>query len=186
MSLDNILKRIKEQSEGEASAIRQGAEDEIAKINEVGKKEHDALDAAVRKEEASIDTELSNAILLPARMEIRGAKLKTKQEMIDRAFSDAIQFSDDDYQRVLDHLFSQIPKVTDGTIHPAAGKEAITKAYIKSKKIKATVGDAVDALKGGFILKSGRVEYDCSFDTLLKKLKEQLETEIAPLFNDNE
>jgi len=186
MSLDNILKKIKEQSEGEAALIRQAGEEEIAKIVDGGKKERDVMEAAIRKEETSIDTELSNAILLPARMEIRGAKLKTKQQMIDRAFTESVQFSDDDYQRVLDHLFSQIPTVTEGTIHPAKGKETVTKAYITDKKINASLGDAIDGLEGGFILKSGRVEYDCSFDTLLKKLKEQLETEIAPLFTDDE
>ena len=185
MSLDKIINKIKEQAEIEAAIILDEAK---AKKRELVKEVDVRLEKkeqAVQREEASIENEVKNAIVLPAKLSVRGEELTIKNEMVNKAFKESISFNDADYKKVLSHLFSDIPEVKEGVLYPAEGKEDLTKEFIKEKKIKVELGKSVPKIMGGFLLKAGKIEYDCSFVTFLKKIKEKLEPEIAPFFTTN-
>lgn len=182
MALENILKKIKEEAETEAKKILSEADAEAGVIKKDGEARLSQLDAVFERDKAAIDMELKNAILLPAKLEVRGLKLSKKQELINRIFAEAFEFNEAEYKKVLSYLFSQVEGVKEGTIFPAAGKEEITKAFLKERNANAKIGDSVNGIMGGFLMKAGKIEYDCSFKTLMQKLKEKLETEVAPSF----
>lgn len=182
MALDDILKKIREQAGLEAANILAEAESGVGEIEGKGGESLERMEGETKRKEAAIEAELMNAILLPARLKIRGVKLATKQELIGRVFREAMEFDDADYKKVLGHLFSQIPEVSGGVLYPAEGKERITEEFLREKEIDVKLGEPVPGIMGGFLLRAGKIEYDGSFTTLLKKLKEKLETEVAPLF----
>lgn len=181
MSLDKILKKIRQTADLEAKKILEEGRKEIEEIRLVFDARFEELKKIHEKEKEVIDTELKNAILLPARLEVKGAELEIRHGLIDRVFEEALEFNEADYKKVLDQLFSQIPDIKGGTVHPAGGREEITKKYIKERMIGVEVGDSIPGIGGGFILKAGKIEYDCSFVTLKKRLKARFETEVAKL-----
>lgn len=179
MSLDKIINKIKESANEEASKILGQADLEIKELEAAGENRFKSLGEEKKKEEIVADTELKNAILLPARLEVRGAELAAKQGTVDRVFRESMEFGSEEYKRVLKTLYSQVPTLQDATIFPAEGKEEITNEFVRENNITAKVEKPVKDLMGGFLLKAGKVEYDCSFVTLLKNLRNKLETEVA-------
>lgn len=185
MSLDKIINKIKEDAEAEAAKILAEAKAQEEVIAKASGDQIQRKEEGVKKEEAAIENEVKNAIVLPAKLSVRGDELGIKNEMVDKVFREAISFNDSDYKKVLAHLFSEISEIKEGTLYPAEGKETQTKEFISEKKIKVVLGEPVSGIMGGFLLKAGKIEYDCSFVTLLKKVKEKLEPKIAPLFITN-
>lgn len=177
MSLENITKKIEATSKKEADTITEAANKEVSGIKgkEVSEIEKLKKDHGIRIE--AIDRELKNSIVLPAKLELRGEKLRARQDVIDKIFSASMKFNNNDYKKILDHYLSQID-VSEGILHPAEGKEQITNEFIKEKKIKVLVGESVSC-SGGFIFKKSKTEYDCTFETILKKLREKLQPAIA-------
>jgi V/A-type H+-transporting ATPase subunit E len=182
MSLDKIVKKIKEQADKESASIIDGAKAQEQEVLQKLGASLDKMEKSIKKEEAVIENEIKNAVVLPARLSVRGEELHAKNDMVDRAFRESISFDDVDYKKVLSHLFADIPPVSGGTLYPAEGKEKPTMEFVKENKISVEIGEAISGIGGGFLLKAGKVEYDCSFTTLLKKIKEKLEPKIAPLF----
>lgn len=185
MSLDKIISKIGEQAKAQAKKILEEAEEKAGLVGKYSENELEGLKAEIKREEASIENELRNAIVLPAKLKVRGDDLAEKNRMIERAFDNAMKFSDEEYKKVLAHLVSQLPKEISGTVFPAKGKEEITKKYFDESKTGFEIGKPVEEIRGGFLFKAGKIEYDCSFETILRKVKERMEPEIAPLFADS-
>lgn len=182
MSLENIVKKIEDQAGCKAGKILTDAEAKVKEIEEKADEHLNMLENETKKEEAAIESEVKNSIVLPAKLKVRGDTLSAKKDLVNRAFKKAMNFSDDEYLKILDFLFSQIPSVKEAVVYPAEGTEEITKNYVEQRNLPVEFGKAEPDILGGFLLKSGKIEYDCSFVTLLRKLKEKLEPEIAPLF----
>lgn len=181
MSLDNILKKIKAEALAEAGTLLAEAETKTAQINEAGKGKFDKLKEASKNEEAVVTNELKNAYLLPAKLAAKAAHLETKQALISRVFEEALTLEGDEYKKVLEYFYKQIADVKSGTVYPAEGKEDVTKAFLREKGFSVEFGASLQGMLGGFVLKSGKVEYDCSFKTLLKQLREKLEPQVAAI-----
>lgn len=178
MGLENILKKIRDEAAKEAERIIQEAKDKVHGINCAREERLRAMEEDVRKQEAAIDLEVRNAYLLPAKLEVKGAELESKRDIVNRAIREAMSFSCAEYEKVLDYFFKGVGEVRGGVLHPAAGMEKLTEEYLKKKNLALKMGDPIP-ISGGFIIKAGKIEYDCSFDTLIKRIKEKIELGIA-------
>jgi len=183
MSLEKILDKIQKEAEISAEEIIVKASSACKEISDKTASEKDSLKSANELEKQQIDIEVKNRILLPTRLEARNKDISLKRDFIDKVFLHTIDFDEPEYVKVLSMLVKDISDVKGATLHPASGKEDIIKKFVKDKKLDVKIGDSVPDLMGGFILKKGKIEYDCSFVTLIKKLKEKLEPEISRLFD---
>ncbi len=119
----------------------------------------------------------------------RSQKLEARRQMIDRAFEEAakkiLALPDD---KMLDLLAKMAVKsqTTDATIIWGKGDKALANSLVEEvnrrnadKGIKLSLDSQTGNFEGGFILKEGSVETNCTFSVLIGSMSEQLESEVA-------
>ena len=183
MALTDILAKIKAESEAKATELkaefdkkRKEMEDANAKLLTENEKEIEAKlvsDSAKIKEKAGMEAE----------MEAKNALLNEKRKFIERTMTKAMQSlaASERYEDLLASMMRNTD-MESAEVVPARGKEDATRSAIsKSGKNFTLASDSVD-ITGGFILKTGKVEIDSSFDTIIgQQLRQDLEIELNKL-----
>ena len=132
-------------------------------------------------------------------MEDRKNMLKVRQECIDETFEVALQkLSDmpvDKYKLFMESIILKTVKNEDGVIvfnerdKKRLGEDFISELNqkLKAKGLSAVLSLAKDSLdtSGGFILRYGEMEVNCTLEIILDMQRPNMETEVAKiLFNE--
>lgn len=163
--IDEILKKAREEADAIQNRYQMQAENESAELNLKKQK------AAEEQEERQISV---------AQMESRKIILATKQEMVEKAYALALEklCSMPEEQRIsvlADLLVRASSSGREEVIfspedQPRVGKAAVKAANDASGK-QLTLSSQTRPIKGGFILKDGNIEMNCTFDTLVRLQK---------------
>ena len=163
--IDEILKKAREEADAIQNRYQMQAENESAELNLKKQK------AAEEQEERQISV---------AQMESRKIILATKQEMVEKAYALALEklCSMPEEQRIsvlADLLVRASSSGREEAIfspedQPRVGKAAVKAANDASGK-QLTLSSQPRPIKGGFILKDGNIEMNCTFDTLVRLQK---------------
>ena len=171
--IDSVLANARREAETVASRYQARAEAEAAEL-------------AAKNEKAAAERE--ERLVSAAQMEARKVRLAAKQEMVEKAYIRALEklcsMPQAQYVDVLADLLLQAS--TTGTEEVVfsqkdrehAGKAAVEKANKASGK-KLTVAQETLPIQGGFILRSGNVEVNCTFDTLVRLQKAETAGAVA-------
>ena len=171
--IDSVLANARREAETVASRYQARAEAEAAEL-------------AAKNEKAAAERE--ERLVSAAQMEARKVRLAAKQEMVEKAYIRALEklcsMPQEQYVDVLADLLLQAS--TTGTEEVVfsqkdrehAGKAAVEKANKASGK-KLTVAQETRPIQGGFILRSGNVEVNCTFDTLVRLQKAETAGAVA-------
>lgn len=172
--IDRILGDARAEANGIADRYQAQANNEAAELAAKNKK------AAAEREERLVST---------AQMEARKVGLTAKQEMVEKAYDLALEklcsMPDEQYVKaVADLLVQAAPNGRGAVIFAPAEKERIGEAAVRAanerlKGGKLTLAEETWPLKGGFILSDGKVEVNCSFDTLVRLQKTETAGEVA-------
>ncbi len=185
--IDNITKRIADESERTVREIIAAAEaDARAVQQEYAKKaegirekilahaKKDAESAAFRRESS-------------AQAEARRASLSKKQELISAAFDVAVKnlssLSGDELVTTLSAIALRAANGESGELvlsekDVALGDKILAKC-VENKGI--TIAKETHSLGGGFIFKSGATEINCTFSRLVGELRDELSREVADI-----
>lgn len=172
--IDRILGDARAEANGIADRYQAQADNEAAELAVKNKK------AAAEREERLVST---------AQMEARKVGLTAKQEMVEKAYDLALEklcsMPDEQYVKaVADLLVQAAPNGRGAVIFAPAEKERIGEAAVRAANErldggKLTLTEETRPLKGGFILSDGKVEVNCSFDTLVRLQKTETAGEVA-------
>jgi len=194
MAIEDIEKRIIEEATGEAEKLKREAQEKKQEILKASEETCIECEKGfLEKGESSAEAK-KRSILTPVRLKAKRDMLKAKQDIIDKAFSQALELlsklNKTTYKRYLLGLYKKAPYYREVEIIPKKGKEklisktleAIKKEYKqKNKEFKYKILKGNDGFSGGFILRSGKIEIDLTFDSLIGKFREELEGEVAKL-----
>lgn len=159
-----------------------------AAIEEANHKKTEIIEKAQREA-----AERRNRVLGAAELESRKMKLQAKQEVIEEAFSKALErlenLSTDEYIDVLVGLIAVLAEKGDYEVvlsekdKSKIGVELITKANLalKNKGMDSVVrlSSGNQPVKNGFILVQGDIEVNSSFEAVLKTQREELEGDVV-------
>jgi len=173
-----------EKAEKEAAEIIKNAEEQAA-----GKKSREADKARIEAENKK------SRLIAAAQMETRKLKLKAKQEMIDEAFNKAISklstMPEDQYIDILaDMVVQGITTGTEEIILPDKDRTRFGNKFIdavnkrlKRKNIngKVSLSEEQKNIASGFIIKSGNIEINNSFESLIRMERDNLEPEVVKI-----
>ena len=171
--IDSVLANARQEADTVASRYQVRAEAEAAEL-------------AAKNEKAAAERE--ERLVSAAQMEARKVLLSAKQEMVEKAYIRALEklcsMPQEQYVDVLADLLLQAS--TTGTEEVVfsqkdrehAGKAAVEKANKASGK-KLTLSQETLPIQGGFILRSGNVEVNCTFDTLVRLQKAETAGAVA-------
>ncbi len=188
MAVEDILKKIEADAEDEARGILERARSEADAITAEARERVGAqrkkLEAASRQR---ADEERNRVITL-ARLEARREVLAEKQRLIDRVFERTreriLEMGRDDYQRLMETFFSRVAEPGRCEVIVDPDETRMDQAFLDrvSKSVEGcalTLSEERRPMGGGFVLRSGRVETNCTLDTILRDARERLETDVA-------
>ncbi len=193
MSLNKIIEKINKDADTEAQhIIGQGQ----LEANEYMKRSLAELESHCGKllaeGNAQAQQQKKQHIQIAA-LDARKQILKEKQALIAKVFSQALEklinMDDAAYSSVISNMLVNYPLTGDEEIiTSAAGKKRLGDNFIKRLNnyliSKGKTGNCKWSnehreLKGGFVIRRGKVEVNCSFEALIKSKQDDLEQEIA-------
>ena len=178
--IERITQRISADAQAEMDRVlgeaRAEAEKITAKYQAQAAAEAADLDARNKKAAAEREEPLPGT----AQMEARKAALAAKQEMVEKAYDLALQklcsLPEEKYTAVLAELLVRASSTGKEEVifseadRRKVGKAAVEKANQEGGK-NLTLSGETRSIPGGFILRSGSVEVNCAFDTLVRLQK---------------
>ena len=178
--IERITQRISADAQAEMDRVLGEARAEAEKITARYQAQADAeaadLDARNKKAAAEREERLAGT----AQMEARKAALAAKQEMVEKAYDLALQklcsLPEEKYTAVLAELLVRASSTGKEEVifseadRRKVGKAAVEKANQEGGK-NLTLSGETRSIPGGFILRSGSVEVNCAFDTLVRLQK---------------
>jgi V/A-type H+/Na+-transporting ATPase subunit E len=176
--------------------IKKDTDDFIAKLEREYKEKRDKLEKESKEKQKKIDEDIFKKIEEKSKKIIEKAKnlaereeknkfLLAKRELIDNAMTQAIEnlSKSKDYETIITNML-KVANIEDENvvIIPSKGREEVTKNAIKNSGRSFYLSDKSSNIKGGFILKTEKIEIDNSFETLInEQLRDNLEIKINKL-----
>lgn len=193
MGIENIIQNILNEANNYANTLLKDAENTSSKIIEEANAKAQQI---MNDEEKRIELEkesLKSRMVSSAELQRRKMILSTKQQGITKGFDVALkklqEMPEDKY---ISFLVEQIIKIPNccGTIllnekdKNKIGEKLVNIINDKLNGQKLTLSDKTINVSGGVILKSGNVEINSTFETLLNLVKDELTNDVAnALFN---
>jgi len=191
MNAEQVINKILTEARQQAEAIVQEASE---KRDEKMRQLEDEL-SAYREETDRLAAEAAedrrSRMLAAARMENARAMLKAKTELLDEVFARAedriARMPDESYKALITKLMSQAVETGDEEVIVGKDEKRITGDLIKQVNRQLGTGfkgnlrlsDRRAEIKGGFILKRGRVQVNAAVEVLVERLREAMEMELA-------
>lgn len=175
--LDKIIKEIQDEASAEAAAMIAKAKAEAEKILANAKAESDAkcekIAAAAAQDVADIAQSRESAIALQRRQRALQTKQEMLSETLDKALESLKDLPETEYFGLMVHLASTSAQPGEGVMMlsendskrvPADFAQKVAAALPSGSTI--TISSETRPIDGGFILKYGDIEENCSFKSI--------------------
>ena len=178
--IDKIIDRISGDAQGEIDATLAEARAQAAEITAKyeAQAKAEAEDILARGKKAAAERE--ERLVSAAQMEARKVQLAAKQEMLEKAYIQALDklcaLPEEQYVAILADLLVKASSngkeeaVFSKEDRERVGKAAVAKANELSGK-QLRLSEETQPIRGGFILKDKNVEVNCTFETLVRLQK---------------
>ena len=178
--IDELNAGARKEADEIAAQYKTQAERESAEILERGKK------SAVEREERLAGV---------AQLECRKLELAARQDLLQEAFGKALDnllhLPEKEYVDLLSKLAVKAARTGKEQVilsqkdRTRYGKQAVTAANeALGDKGRLTLSEDARPIKGGLILSDGDVEVNCTFETLVRLQRSELEREVAKVLFD--
>lgn len=174
--IEKITRRLNENAQAEISEILDAAAAAVRNVNEHYASLAAGETAELRARNEKAAAECRERLVSAAQAEARKTILAAKQELVECAYARALEklctLSGEAYTEMLAALMRQAMPGGGGEVifspkDQKAGKAAVRLANQKSGGT-LTVSGETRPMKGGLILRNGRVEINCTFETLIR------------------
>ena len=178
--IEKITQRIASDAQAEVDRILGDARDEAGRIaaNYRAQADAEAAELAAKNEKAAAERE--ERLVSAAQMEARKVQLAAKQEMVEKAYIQALDklcaLPEEQYVAILADLLVKASSngkeeaVFSPEDRERVGEAAVAKANELSGK-QLRLSEETQPIRGGFILKDKNVEVNCTFETLVRLQK---------------
>ncbi len=193
MAIEKVTAKILADAQAEAQKVREGAKERMGAVISRAKKEALRIGKEAKIEAQAMATEEKRRVLSRAEMEVKRGILKEKQTLIGKVFELALhrveEMDREEYSRLMEEIL--VKAVEDGdeqVIISGEVKGRLGEGFLEGvnqrlraegKKGELSLAEENRQIGGGFILRKGKKEINCSFRPLLDSKREDLEGEIA-------
>ena len=188
--IETITRRIDEEMQAEIDGIlaEAGKQAAAATARWQAQADSEAAQRKARNEKAGAEHE--ERLVSVAQMESRKVLLAAKQEMVERAFSLALDKLCDLPEEqaaavAADLLVRAAPDGVGAAVFSPRDRDRVGAAAVAeaNRRLagKLTLSPETRNIRGGFILSRGDVEVNCTFETLVRLRKGEMSGEVAKL-----
>ncbi|MFH1537195.1 MAG: V-type ATP synthase subunit E [Patescibacteria group bacterium] len=183
MALTDILSAIDLKTEEEISQVNKEHETRATKIKgEYEEKLHQKKEELLREIKTTAERKVSQASF-QVKSQVVAKVLRQKREIINQVFDKVLEkisnFDEANSQKLLLKLINDLPKIENGEIVPTTGSEENVKKALNNANTNFTIGNETAKGKGGFVFKAEGLVIDNTWEKLVEREKDNLETEIA-------
>lgn len=179
MALTDILDQIAQEANSSLDKLEKDFNEKKKKLEDKFKERQKAIDEDLHQKIEDNSKKIIEKAETLAEMESKRALLASKREVINEVLVEAIDelAKSDKYEAIITDMLKSIDISEENiVVVPARGKEDITKTAIKAAGKDYFLSDKSADIKGGFVLKTDKVEIDNSFETIVgKQLREDFE-----------
>ncbi len=190
--IEKIVAKIREDADADYRRVVDEAKEQADAIVSEAAEAAQANSAQIIADAKSEAAEIERRAVSMAGLEVRKLRLQKKQEIVQKAFDQALgeltSLPEDEYRALLIRLASAAAQDGAQLIFSAkdraqygAAVAAGVNENLKAKGAAVTVADETRQIPGGVIVRNGRVEINCAFDTLLGDQREELAADIAKI-----
>ncbi|MCL2060233.1 MAG: V-type ATP synthase subunit E [Oscillospiraceae bacterium] len=190
---NKILSDARATADTNITQARREAENIVLKAREEAQTLHGSLVARAERDAS----EREKRLISVAELEGRKDRLAVKQRLIESLFERAIQIlcekPDDEYEAMLVDMIAGAASGGEEVVLSGGDRARLSDGFIraanaalaaKGKPGKLTLAGDAKPIKGGFVLRSGLVEVNNSFEAIVKMQKDNLESlAVKMLFN---
>ncbi len=188
MSIENITANILNDAKQIAEISLNNAEKSKKEIIDKAEKEAEAIKSAAAEAAGKDAESLKSRKISAAELQGRKMMLGAKQDAIKKSFDEALNklksMPEDKYIGFLTNEIAKLPYKEGTIILNKQDKEKIGKKLIESVNGKLgaekfVLSDETVNSVGGFVMKSGAIEINSTFETVLEFLRDELTNEVA-------
>jgi V/A-type H+-transporting ATPase subunit E len=193
MPVDKITEKILSDAQAEVRRIQAEIAKKAEKIQAGGREQVAAIEKEAQEEAGRRAEDRKRKDIATAELELRKALLAQKQKLIQQVFDEALKrltnLRGQEYQRFIIELLLKVVEVGDEEVvfSSSAGHEIGEKLLDEvngrlakeGRKGNIRIAKEDRDLQGGFILRRGKMEINCSLQALFKAVREELEPEVS-------
>lgn len=197
MSIENILKRIEEETTAAVGEIISEAESEAEKIREDYAAEAGELKVELERQARAKAEEEQRRLLVNEELRLRKELLERKREILDALYAEVAErvesLERDEYLELMKMMIlRRATSFEEEIIVPEDQREVFGKTFPDSlnktaggKKGALSISDDTGDFSWGVILREGKRRVDLTLDVLIAQLRDRIEPDIAAvLFAD--
>lgn len=191
MAEEKVSKKILEDARKGAEEIGEEANRKAREIGERAAAEAKEIKEKSKAEASDAARDEEGRLIALAKLELRKSLLTAKRSLVDETFEKAVSrlnsLERGEYQKFVKRLLLDAAESGDEEVVVSPKEDRIDKQFLRkvSKELhsKGTLKLSQEKreMKGGFVLKKGRVEVKATFDSLVDGLRDELEIEVARL-----
>ena len=196
--IEKITARISQENEDEIRAITESAQKQAEEIKKRYELKAAELSSDIVSKGKQAAAERKERLISASQMEIKKMILALKQSMLDETFQKALStlasLPEEQYLTLLTDLAVKSARtgkeqlIFSPSDRTRFGKKVVTaaNARLQQKGIEAnlTLSETSRAMKGGLILIDGRIEINCTFETILRLLRKDIAGQAAAILFD--
>jgi V/A-type H+-transporting ATPase subunit E len=193
MSVETITEKIISDAQAEVLRIEAQVAEKAKKVEAEQREQTKAIEKEAEYEAQRRAQDRHKKDIATAELELRKALLAQKQRLIQQVFNKALErladLKGEKYERFILELLMKVVEVGDEEVifSDADGRNTGQKLLqeANSRLAKAGKKGALRLVKedrdlhGGFILRRGKMEVNCSLNSLFESVREELEPQVA-------
>ena len=193
--IEKITERIAADADAEITSVLNAAKEQAAAIAADAEAKADAEAAAILARGKAEAAARHDRAISAAELAEKTALLGVKQELLTKVFDQAMEklcsLPEDDYIELLAQLaFTSASTGTESLILSSAdrsriGKKVVARANTLLEEAGKTPGLTLDAesrpIRGGLYVKAGKIEDNCSLETIVRLLHESQTAALADI-----
>ncbi len=190
--IDKIKERILEEARLQADTNIKKSSEEAAAIIEAAEKEAENKKRDIIEKAKKEALDVKKRLMAVAELEARKERLKAKQEVIEEAFEKALEklksLPDNEFNSIMSQMIvNSVKSGNEEIIVSPSDKTKITQGFIDdiNKKISLKgipsnikLSDETRNILGGFVLKSGDIEVNNSFEAIIRMNRDEIEPDV--------
>ncbi len=191
MNAQAITAKIIEEARAAAAETLREAGEKASRIRLQADVDAEEKRAAAAEQADQQATEMRERMLRMAELDQKKALLAVKRDIIEAAFADALtrmrQMEDEQKKNYFERLLLKASEQGEALVADASDRQLFDEAYMarlngalqKAGKSAVALADESRDLGGGFVLRRGGLEINCTFQSVLDQWRPRLEAEVA-------
>lgn len=182
MALKEITDHILRDAEAKAAEIERDAEEKSRVILEEAKKKAEEERKRLLSEAQKRAEEERKRIIAMAKLEARNKVLAAKQNKVETVFNlvlkSLVDLPESEYLEIFKSMLKRAVKGGEEVIVNERDRKRITSQFLAEINPSLKLSSETREISGGFVLKSGRIETNSSFEALVSAARSEVEPEV--------